>query len=75
MWQKIAHPDILIFLDASFPVSTERRRLNWQKQDHDEQLRRLTHARQNASLFIDTDNLTAEQVLEKTVEYLKELNL
>ena len=74
MWQKIAHPDVLIFLDASFPVSTERCKLNWQKQDHDEQLRRLRHARQNASLLIDTDNLTPEQVMEKTMEYLKKLN-
>lgn len=74
MWQKIARPDILIFLDASFPVSTARRKLSWQKEDHDEQLRRLQHARQHAHLFIDTDNLTPEQVLQKALDYLQEID-
>jgi cytidylate kinase len=72
MWQKIAGPDILIFLDASFPVSTARRQLTWQKQDHDEQYRRLDHARQHANLVIDTDNLSPSQVLERALHFLKE---
>ena len=74
MWQKIAKPDILIYLDASFPISTSRRQLNWQKKDHDEQVRRLSHAREHANLFIDTDELTPEQVLQKVLDYLKEIN-
>jgi cytidylate kinase len=74
MWQKITNPDILIYLDASFPVSTARRRLNWQKEDHAEQLRRLAHARQHAHLVIETDNLTPSQVLQKVLDYLKEVN-
>lgn len=73
MWQKITHPDILIFLDASFPVSTARRKLNWQREDYEEQLRRLSHARQHASLLIDTDNLTPEQVLQTALNFLKEI--
>jgi cytidylate kinase len=71
MWQKISNPEILIFLDASFPVSTARRRLNWQEKDYKEQLRRLSHARMHASLLIDTDDLTPEQVLQKALEYLR----
>ena len=74
MWQKIARPDVLIFLDASFPVSTARRRLSWQKKDYDEQLRRLAHARQHAQLVIDTDNLSPEQVLEQVLDYLEDHN-
>jgi cytidylate kinase len=74
MWQRIAKPDVLIYLAASFPVSTARRKLNWQKQDHDEQLRRLTHARENANLSIETDDLTPEQVLQKVLDYLKEFD-
>ena len=74
MWQKIARPDILIYLDASFPVSTSRRRLNWQKKDHDEQRQRLAHAREHANLFLATDDLTPEQVLQKVLDYLKEIN-
>ena len=74
MWQKIGKPDILIYLDASFSVSTARRQLNWQKKDHDEQIRRLAHARDHANLFVDTDHLTPEQVLQNVLVYLKEIN-
>ena len=75
MWQLIAKPDILIYLDASFPVSTSRRQLTWQKKDHEEQLHRLAHARDHAHLFVNTDILTAEQVLQKVLDYLKEIDL
>ena len=71
MWQIIAKPDILIFLNASFPVSTARRQLNWQKKDHDEQMRRLAHARDHAHIFLDTDDLTPEQVLQKVLDCLQ----
>lgn len=74
MWQKISNPDVLIFLDASFSVSTERRKLNWQKSDYEEQQRRLGHARKHAHLLIETDLFTPEQVLEKTVSYLEKIN-
>lgn len=71
MWQKIAKPDILIFLDASFRVSTARRQLTWQPADHDEQYRRLAHARQHAQIVIDTDHLTPAQVLQKALDFLQ----
>jgi cytidylate kinase len=74
MWQIIAKPEVLIYLSASFPVSTARRQLNWQKKDHDEQLHRLSHARENANLFVDTDDLTPEQVLQNVLDYLREIN-
>jgi guanylate kinase len=74
MWQRVAKPDILIFLDASFPVSTARRKLDWQKTDHEEQYRRLAHARQHADLVVDTDALIPEQVLQKVLDFLKENN-
>ena len=71
MWQIISRPELLIYLGASFPVSTERRRLEWQEKDYQEQLRRLAHARQHAHLFIDTDPLTPDQVLQKALEFLQ----
>jgi deoxyadenosine/deoxycytidine kinase len=73
MWQKIAKPDILIYLSATFPVSSARRKLDWQAKDYDEQIRRLDHARQHAHLFIDTDDMTPEQVLQKALDYLTEI--
>lgn len=71
MWQVIAKPDILIYLATSFPISTARRKLNWQEKDFAEQLRRLAHAHEHADLIIDTDDLTPEQVLQKVLDYLR----
>lgn len=70
MWQIITKPDILIFLQASFLVSTARRKLNWQVKDYEEQSRRLSHARAHAHIIIDTDNLTPDQVLQSALDYL-----
>ena len=72
MWRRISHPDLLIFLDASFPVSTTRRQLKWLESDHAEQQRRLSHARQHADLIVDTDSLTPAQVLDLVLAFLAE---
>ena len=70
MWQLITQPGILIYLNASFAVSTARAKLNWLEKDHAEQLRRLSHARAHANLLIDTDDLTPEGVLQSTLDFL-----
>ncbi len=71
MWRRITHPDILVYLHASYEVATLRRRLNWTEQEYDEQLRRLEHARRHANLTIDTDRLSIEEVRRQVTEYLK----
>ena len=71
MWQVITQPDILLFLECSFENSTLRRKLNWQKADHEEQLRRLVHAREHADIRIDTNELTPDEVLARALEFLK----
>jgi cytidylate kinase len=73
MWKRITNPGILIFLDASFPVATARRQLNWQEKDYLEQQSRLEHARQHADFYLQTDNLTAEEVLATVTAYLQTL--
>jgi len=74
MWKRISNPDILIFLDASFPIATARRKLNWREADYIEQQRRLEHARQHADLYLQTDNLTPVEVLSKAAGYLQSLS-
>jgi len=73
MWQVITKPDILIFLECSFQNSTSRRKLNWLPEDYQEQLRRLSHSRQNADIIIDTNHLTPEEVLTQALTHLKGL--
>ena len=70
MWQLITRPGILIYLNASFAVSTARAKLNWLEKDHAEQLRRLSHARTHANLLIETDDLTPEGVLQRALDFL-----
>jgi len=70
MWQIITKPELLIYLNASFPISTARAKLDWQEKDYDEELRRLAHAREHANLLIETDNLTPEEVLQKVLDFL-----
>ncbi len=65
MWQRITNPSVLIFLDASYETCTARRRLNWSREDYNEQQRRLAHARQHADLLITTDPLSPSEVLEQ----------
>jgi len=71
MWQIISKPDILIFLQASFPISTARRKLDWREKDYEEQSRRLSHAREHAHIIIDTDDLTPEQILQIVLDFLR----
>ncbi len=71
MWRHITNPDVLIFLQCSFENSTTRRKLNWQRADHEEQMRRLAHALEHADLIIDTDALSPDEVLNRVLEYLQ----
>ena len=71
MWKRISNPDVLIFLDASFPVSTARRKLNWRLADYEEQIRRLSHAYEHAQIIIDTNVLNPYEVLAKALDSLK----
>lgn len=70
MWKRISAPDVLIFLQASFPVSTTRRKLNWNESDYLEQQRRLSHALSNADLIVDTDSLLPDEVARRVLEFL-----
>lgn len=72
MWRRIVDPDVLIYLNASFPTCTRRRRLNWLEADYAEQLRRLAHARDHADLVIETDDLPVDSVLAKAAAFLKD---
>jgi deoxyadenosine/deoxycytidine kinase len=70
MWQRISHPDYLIYLDVSFPVSNARRKLDWDETEFEQQHLRLRHAREHADIYIDTDPLTPQEVLERVLTFL-----
>jgi deoxyadenosine/deoxycytidine kinase len=70
MWQRLVHPDILIYLNVSYTLTVQRRRMDWTESEYAEQIHRLRHARQHATLFIQTDLLTPQEVLQQALDYL-----
>ena len=71
MWKRITNPDLLIFLQVSYAISQKRRPMNWTEADYIEQQRRLSHAREHADLYLDTDNLGVKAVLEQVLAFVK----
>lgn len=72
MWQRLADPKLLIYLDVSYPVSMQRRPLDMSPQEFKEQQERLGHARQHADFYLFTDPLTPEEVLEQVLEFIQQ---
>ncbi len=70
MWQRLTNPDMLIFLDASYPTSLQRRKLDWSEADWQEQQRRLSHAKEHADMYLETDQMTTEEVLQRVLEFI-----
>jgi hypothetical protein len=74
MWRKLVNPRFLIYLDVSYPISMYRRPLDMTEAEFSEQVSRLEHARNNAHIYINTDNLSPDEVLERTLDLLSEFN-
>jgi hypothetical protein len=74
MWQRIAPPTILVYLDVSL-ASIQRRsdRSDWTQAILDRQDRRLVHARQHSDLLVFTDDLSPDQVLRQVLDSLENL--
>ncbi|MEZ4767929.1 MAG: hypothetical protein R2844_05820 [Caldilineales bacterium] len=71
-WQRFAPARHLVYLDVSVEAQKERSgRQDWTEDILAGQRQRLAHARQHANLFIDTTGLTADQVLQRVVDYLR----
>lgn len=70
MWKRMTNPDILVFLDVTYPVSLIRRNINWTLQEYLEEQRRLLNAREHANLYILTDNLSPLDVITVVLTYI-----
>lgn len=73
MWQRIAPPDYLIFLDVTLAQQQARvKRSDWSEAVLLVQQRRLAHARQHADLILSTDEAPPEEVLARVVAFLEQ---
>ena len=70
-WNK-HHPDILVMIDATLPAIKKRRRASWTEERLCVQHERLKDAREHADLYLQTDEFSAAQVLEKVIAFLHE---
>jgi len=71
MWQHISRPDVLIYLDAELPTIARRRNTDWDERLLMEQRRRLSHARAHCDLYLRTDALSREEVVQAVLDFLK----
>jgi hypothetical protein len=69
MW-RMSQPDVLIYHDATMETIKRRRDVRWSKQHLAAETARLAHARQHCDLYVATDELTREQVLERVKCFL-----
>jgi hypothetical protein len=74
MWQVLSRPDVLIYLDASEEVTRNRGQQHYVPGHVQVQRRRLSHARAHCDLYVPTDGLTEEQVLERVSQFLAGLD-
>lgn len=72
MWKTITNPDFLIYLDVDYKNTIKRSDLNWKPEDLEEQNTRLQHARAGADLYIETSNLSIQEVLNSAITFLNE---
>lgn len=73
MWQRIAPPDWLVFLDVTSATQRARvQRSDWTDALMAIQQRRLAHARQHADLVLSTDQARPEDVLQRVLAFLEE---
>lgn len=71
MWQRVTQPDLLIYLDISWEVACQRRPTDAKPGWWAEVAHRLLHARHHADLYIHTDELTPQEVLEEALVFLE----
>ena len=73
MWQRLVNPDVLIFLEISYPVTLQRKPFNWTEKEYREQLHRLRHAFEHADIHIDTDHHSPDEILEIVLKFIADL--
>ncbi len=72
MWQRLSKPDILLYLDVSYVAARQRKpHIDGGPARLAEQHQRLDHARKHCDLYIDTSDLTPEEVKTAVFDFLK----
>jgi len=73
MWQRLTNPDILIYLDLTYREARARRpHIDGGPKRLMEQHQRLAHARSHCDYYLDTSDLTPQEVREEIFIFLND---
>jgi deoxyadenosine/deoxycytidine kinase len=73
LWKLHGQPDCLIYLDARLEtIAARQHRSDWTIEYLDELLDRLKNARSECDVYLPTDELSIEEVLDNVIECLNE---
>jgi deoxyadenosine/deoxycytidine kinase len=75
MWRRLSRPEVLVYLDASLATIRRRRNVSFGADYIETQRRRLAHARYHATVRVNTDPLSEDEVLEQVVGALEALGV
>jgi hypothetical protein len=73
MWRRLNPPDVLIYLDVDLAAAHRRGRTGtgWDQAYLDEQHHRLRHARHHCDLYLETSQMSEDEVLARAVAFLE----
>ena len=75
MWQRVARPDFLVYVDARLETIARRRAIDWGQKRLDELNARLAHARAHCDLYLPTDDLEPTDVVDRVRTALAEADI
>jgi len=71
LW-KHSNPDFLVVLDCSYEAAQKRRDISWTRERIDGQRKCLADAIANCDLYLNTDNLSEDEVSELVLQGIRE---
>ncbi|MBP2631525.1 MAG: hypothetical protein H6Q70_2153 [Firmicutes bacterium] len=67
-------PDLLVMIDATLSAIKKRRFVTWDEKRLEIQHERLRDARENANLYVQTDELSRDEVLQTILNFIRRKN-
>jgi len=68
-------PDILVVLNAELPIIRKRRAVSWGEERLVVQRARLDDACQHADVYIQTDDLSRDEIVQNVLEHIRRQSL
>ncbi len=70
LWS-MKHPDVLVYLNASYETVVRRRAVTWGPERLDKQRHRLAHARRHADVYLVTDEMDRQDMVRLVLDSLE----